>query len=134
MLFRSTLSVIGHTTVGTAVPACQTCHQSAQYTGMLVGASMSAQGDDRPTKYDSSHPASGDCSSCHTTAPTFASDLTGGGKPANHIPTSAPCIQCHTTAGNNAVYSVTGVHQGVTGCLACHGAGTGPFEIGRAHV
>ena len=39
----------------------------------------------------------------------------------NHIPTSAPCAQCHTTAGNNALYSFPGTHQGVTGCLTCHG-------------
>src|SRR5215467_7889258 len=123
-----TLSVAGHTTVATAVPACQTCHQSAQFLGMLVGASMTAQGDDRPIKYDSSHPTSGDCGGCHTTTPTFLSDLNGGsGKPANHIPTSAPCTQCHTTAGNYALYSVTGVHQGASSCLGCHGAGTGPF-------
>src|SRR5207247_5640465 len=28
----------------------------------------------------------------------------------------------HTTVGNNALYSVTGTHQGVTGCLTCHGS------------
>src|SRR5215469_9721867 len=123
-----TLNATGHTTVATAVTACETCHQSAQFLGMMVGASMKAQGDERPTKYDSGHPSSGDCGSCHTTTPTFASDLNGGaGKPTNHIPTSAPCTQCHTTSGNYAVYSVTGTHQGVTGCLSCHGAGTGPF-------
>jgi hypothetical protein len=43
-----------------------------------------------------------------------------GVKPANHIPTSATCSQCHTTAGNFALYSVTGTHQGVTDCLSCH--------------
>src|SRR5439155_6677250 len=64
----------------------------------------------------------GDCNGCHTTTPTFASDVTGAGKPANHIPTSAPCAQCHTSAGNYAAYSVTGTHQGVTGCLTCHGS------------
>src|SRR5207247_2183439 len=65
--------------------------------------------------------------SCHTTAPTFLSDVTAGGKPANHIPTSAPCAQCHTTAGNYALYSVTGTHRGVSGCLTCHGPTVGPF-------
>src|SRR5207249_1120757 len=44
------------------------------------------------------------------------------GKPSNHIPTTAACAQCHTTAGNFALYSVTGTHQGVTGCLTCHGS------------
>src|SRR5258708_24091843 len=32
-----------------------------------------------------------------------------------------PISQCHTTAGNYVIYSVTGTHQGVTGCLSCHG-------------
>src|SRR5207245_10140061 len=54
-------------------------------------------------------------------------DQTGSAKPANHIPTSAPCAQCHTTAGNSALYSVTGTHQGVTDCLSCHGPTVGPF-------
>ena len=95
---------------------------------MVAGTNTTA-GDSRPTTtLDAGHPTSGECSSCHTTTPTFASDLNGGaGKPANHIPTSAPCTQCHTTAGNYALYSVTGVHQGVSSCLACHGPGTGPF-------
>src|SRR2546429_861975 len=48
--------------------------------------------------------------------------MTVSAKPANHIPTTAPCAQCHTTAGNYALYSVTGTHQGVTGCLSCHGS------------
>src|ERR1700686_4679979 len=47
--------------------------------------------------------------------------------PTNHIPTTAVCAQCHTTAGNYAVYSSPGTHQGVSGCLTCHGPSTGPF-------
>ena len=46
--------------------------------------------------------------------------MTGGSKPANHIPTSAPCTQCHTTANNYALYSVTGTHQGVSQLPICH--------------
>jgi hypothetical protein len=38
-------------------------------------------------------------------------DMTGGNKPANHIPTNAPCAQCHTTANNYALYSVTATHR-----------------------
>jgi hypothetical protein len=122
-----TLSVVGHTTVATAVTTCQTCHQSAQYLGMVAGTNTAA-GDSRPTAtLDAVHPATGDCSGCHTTTPTFGSDMTAGSKPANHIPTSAPCAQCHTTASNYALYSVTGTHQGVTSCLSCHGQGVGPF-------
>jgi hypothetical protein len=115
-----TLNVAGHTTVaGAGVAGCQGCHESAPYLGMV--ASTNVAGDSRPgSTLDKNHPTSGDCNSCHTTTPTFASDQTGNAKPANHIPTTAPCAQCHTTPGNNSVYSVTGVHQGVTGCLTCH--------------
>ena len=123
-----TLNVAGHTTVATAVSGCQTCHESAGFSGMMVGSSISAPGDARP-KYDGNHPPTGDCNICHTTTPTFGSNQTGNAKPANHIPTGVPpysgtvpaCTQCHTTPGNNAVYSVAGVHTGVTACLACHG-------------
>lgn len=122
-----TLTVGGHTTVAAAVSSCETCHETAPYVGMLASTATTA-GDSRPTALDKSHPTSGDCSGCHTTTPTFATDQSGGSsKPANHIPTSAPCAQCHTTAGNYAVYSVSGVHQGVTGCLTCHGPTVGPF-------
>ncbi|MBV8803428.1 MAG: hypothetical protein JO042_00250, partial [Sinobacteraceae bacterium] len=115
-----TLTTTGHTSIASVVPACQTCHEAAPYLGMLVSTATSA-GDSRPTALDKNHPTSGDCASCHTTTPTFASDVAGGGKPANHIPTNAPCAQCHTTPGNYALYSVTGTHQGLTNCLSCHG-------------
>ena len=114
-----TLNVAGHTTVAAAVSGCQSCHESAPYVGMLASTATAA-GDSRPTAFDKVHPTSGDCNGCHTTTPTFATDQTGSAKPANHIPTTAPCAQCHTTAGNNALYSSTGVHQGVTACLSCH--------------
>ena len=115
-----TLNVAGHSTVAGKVPACTTCHESAPYVGMIASTSSSA-GDSRPNAtLDKSHPTTGDCSGCHTTSPTFTTDQTGNAKPANHIPTNAPCAQCHTTAGNNALYSVTGTHQGVSNCLSCH--------------
>jgi hypothetical protein len=115
-----TLSIAGHTTVAAAVPGCQTCHETAPYQGM-VASSASAAGDSRPTAFDKGHPTTGDCGGCHTTTPTFATNVTAAAKPANHIPTNAACTQCHTTAGNYALYSVTGTHQGVTSCLGCHG-------------
>src|SRR5207248_3341716 len=120
-LTAPTLSVAGHTTVAAAVAACQTCHETAPYLGMMVS-SATAWGDSRPQAFDKVHPATGDCSGCHTTTPTFATDMTQSAKPANHIPTTAACTQCHTTASNYAAYSVTGTHQGVTGCLSCHGS------------
>src|ERR1700730_16186038 len=116
-----TLGVAGPATVAAAVAACQTCHESAPYVGMIAS-SASTAGDSRPTALDKIHPTSGDCNGCHTTAPTFASDVTGGAKPSNHIPTTAACAQCHATAGNYALYSSPGTHQGVTGCLTCHGS------------
>src|SRR5205814_797626 len=74
------------------------------------------------------NPPSGGCCDSHlTTATTSPSHVPAAGKPSNHIPTTAPCAQCHTTAGNFALYSVTGTHQGVTGCLTCHGPTVGPF-------
>ena len=124
-LTSPTLSVAGHTTVATAVAACQTCHETAPYVGMIAS-SAGAWGDSRPTAFDALHPTTGDCGGCHTTAPTFGLNTTSG-MPANHIPTSAPCGQCHTTAGNYAAYSLTGTHQGVTSCLSCHGPTVGPF-------
>src|SRR5207253_1491932 len=120
-LSAPTLSVAGHTTVAARVAACQTCHESAPYLGMIAS-SATAWGDSRPQAFDKVHPATGDCNGCHTTTPTFMTDQTGNAKPANHIPTTAPCAQCHTTTGNYAAYSVTGTHQGVTGCLSCHGS------------
>jgi hypothetical protein len=116
-----TLTVPGHTTVAAAVTACSSCHETAPYVGMIASTATAA-GDSRPTALDKNHPTSGDCGTCHTTTPTFGSDITTSAKPANHIPTSAACTQCHTTAGNYAAYSVTGTHQGVTGCLSCHGS------------
>src|SRR5205823_5280606 len=127
-----TLSVAGHTTVATAVAACQTCHESAPYVGTMAS-SATAWGDSRPQAFDKVHPATGDCSGCHTTTPTFATDMTQSAKPANHIPTTAACTQCHTTASNYAAYSVTGTHQGVTGCLSCHGSTVATTFTNIAH-
>src|SRR5207248_2653019 len=99
------------------------CHETANFVGMHPSTDTAA-GDSRPSaKLDSLHPTTGDCSQCHDTT-TFSQSAS---RPANHIPTSAPCLQCHTTAGNYALYSVTATHQGVTGCLSCHGSNTGPF-------
>src|SRR5207302_4328994 len=36
-LTAPTLSVAGHTTVAAGVAACQTCHESAPYLGMIAG-------------------------------------------------------------------------------------------------
>src|SRR5207302_945061 len=124
-LASPTLTVAGHTTVAAAVAGCQTCHEGASYLGMVVGTGTLA-GDSRPTAaLDAAHPSTGDCNGCHITTPTFATTVTGGSKPTNHIPTNAGCAVCHTTAGNYAAYvmGATG-HAGITtGCAQCHGPG-----------
>ncbi|HMC68726.1 MAG TPA: hypothetical protein VKJ07_06190, partial [Mycobacteriales bacterium] len=108
------LTVAGHATIAAAgVAGCQGCHETAPYSGMIAS-SATAWGDARPQAFDKAHPATGDCNGCHTTSPTFATDIAQSAKPANHIPTTAPCTQCHTTAGNYAQYSSPGTHQGVT--------------------
>ena len=95
---------------------CASCHETAAYLGMHPSTNTTAA-DSRPNAtLDKNHPVTGDCGQCHDTT-TFANSAL---RPANHIPTNAPCVQCHTTAGNYALYSVTGAHQGVTGCLTCH--------------
>ncbi len=80
-----TLSIAGHDTIASVVPACQTCHETAPYVGMLASTATAA-GDSRPTAFDKAHPTSGDCNGCHTTHPDFAANVTQSGKPANHIP------------------------------------------------
>ncbi len=116
-------ATINHPAV--AAFTCASCHETANFLSMHPSTSSKA-GDSRPppgATYDPSHTTSGDCGQCHD-ATTFLSSAL---RPANHIPTSAPCSQCHTTPGNYALYSVTGVHRGVTSCLACHGPNAGPF-------
>jgi predicted CXXCH cytochrome family protein len=91
-----------------------------------------AWGDSRPQAYDRSHPSTGDCSGCHTTSPTFATNQSGtAAKPANHIPTNAACGQCHTTAGNYGAYvmGATG-HAGITNnCAQCHAYGLSFYNM-----
>src|SRR5207302_9101710 len=108
-----TLNAAGHTTATGAGLACATCHETAPYLGMIPSTSTVA-GDSRPNAaLDSRHPTTGDCGACHVQTPTFGTNLLPTtAKPANHIPTAAACAQCHTTAGNFALYSVTGAHQG----------------------
>ena len=120
-----TLTVAGHTTVAGQVPACMTCHETAPYVGMIASTST-VVGDSRPNAtLDKSHPTTGDCNGCHTAVPVFASNVTNGVKPSDHIPTNAPCTQCHAKAGDYSVYAMgpTG-HTGITkNCATCHAYG-----------
>ena len=74
-------------------------------------------------------PPPADCGACHTTTPTFANNQLSTALPTGHIPIAPPtyaaqpaCATCHTTAGDFTHYSVSAVHQGVNGCIACHGS------------
>ncbi len=100
----------------------------AQYTGFQTRPLASA-GTYRVA--DAAHPATGDCSQCHSGTNFF----TGTVKPAGHIPTNiATCSTCHVVAGDFSVAGLTAsgatLHTGITSnCIACHSAGTGfgPF-------
>src|SRR5205085_4436663 len=88
---------------------CASCHETGNFQGMHPSTNTAA-GDSRPpAALDRLHPATGDCSLCHNTT-SFLDPTTP--RPSNHVPTTALCSQCHTTAGNWALYSVTGTHQG----------------------
>ena len=124
-----TLTVAGHTTVARRC-SCQTCHETAPYAGMIASTAAVA-GDSRPTAFDKAHPTSGDCNGCHTTTPTFTSNVSAATKPTNHIPTNAACTQCRATAGNYALYvmGATG-HKGITSnCAQCHAYGLSFYNM-----
>ncbi|WP_201492360.1 cytochrome c3 family protein [Rubrivivax sp. A210] len=78
---------------------------------------------------DAGHPATGDCSQCHTGTSFFD----GAAKPTGHIPTNGNCSTCHIVAGDFSVAGLasnTALHTGITAnCRSCHvaGAGAGPF-------
>jgi hypothetical protein len=81
---------------------------------------------------DAAHPATGDCSQCHSSTTAFSA----AGKPAGHIVTSVPaCTTCHLVAGDYSyatgkLAALPILHTGITtGCISCHTAGTGagPF-------
>jgi hypothetical protein len=123
--------------------ACENCHSPANFGAFGPGTAMSHAGItgncaschetgltwygvtmvDRPTKaQDANHPATGECSNCHSSTASFSSGITGGNKPSNHIPTNQACTLCHTTAGNYALYVMN--HHGITSnCAQCHAAG-----------
>jgi hypothetical protein len=122
---------------------CENCHSPTNFGAFGPGTAMSHAGIagncaschelgltwygvtmvDRPTAaQDSLHPATGECSNCHSSTVSFSQGITGGNKPVNHIPTTQVCTLCHTVTGNFAVYTMN--HTGITGnCAQCHAAG-----------
>jgi hypothetical protein len=74
---------------------------------------------------DAIHPATGDCSSCHTSLTDFSAVVL----PANHIPTSTlVCTNCHTGSNYSTMPSLTNIHKYAPtnaqqgNCQLCHSA------------
>ncbi|MDE2262432.1 MAG: hypothetical protein KGL45_07920 [Gammaproteobacteria bacterium] len=103
-------AVMDHSVV--ASTPCSTCHEAGKsFAGTPVVT----------TRPPAPHPATGECSNCHTTANWNATDL-----PANHIPLPAAdagnCSLCHTNPSDYSVYVMN--HVNIAGnCAQCHGAG-----------
>ncbi|MFO1271915.1 MAG: hypothetical protein U1F50_09595 [Rubrivivax sp.] len=84
---------------------------------------------------DAAHPASGDCSQCHTSTTGFK----GVDKPANHIPynAAAACSACHTSTDYAAMPTLANIHANAqsttTNCAQCHGSGAASYAIPSAN-
>ena len=85
---------------------------------------------------DAAHPASGDCSTCHTRTDYFEGNL----KPSNHIPTAATaaCSACHKTGDFSVLPALADIHANApsttSNCAQCHGPTTAPtFAIPAAN-
>ncbi|MDE2049689.1 MAG: hypothetical protein KGJ72_01610 [Gammaproteobacteria bacterium] len=103
-------AVMDHAVV--ASMPCSTCHEAGR---SFAGTPPVT------TRPPPPHPATGECSSCHTTSNWNATDL-----PANHIPLPAAdagnCSLCHTNPSDYSVYVMN--HVNIAGnCAQCHGAG-----------
>src|SRR5579871_3052616 len=85
---------------------------------------------------DAAHPATGDCSSCHSRTDYFEGNL----KPSNHIPTSATatCANCHKSGDFSVIPALIDIHtyapSTTSNCVQCHGTTTAPtFAIPAAN-
>ncbi len=73
---------------------------------------------------DSAHPATGDCSQCHSGTDYFLGEI----KPANHIPyaSTALCTACHTSTDYSVLPTLANIHANAqsttTNCAQCHAA------------
>jgi len=77
-------------------------------------------GDSRPGRTTPSTRPLATAATVTSPADLWVEPASHGGKPTNHIPTTAVCASAIPRRQLQA-YSVTGTHQGVSGCLACHG-------------
>jgi hypothetical protein len=105
---------------------------NAQYTGFQTRP-RAAAGTFNIT--DATHPATGDCSQCHSSTMFFSS----GDKPANHIPyaAAAQCAACHTSTDYAVMPTLANIHANAesttSNCAQCHGAAAASFAIPGAN-
>jgi hypothetical protein len=103
-------AVMDHAVV--ASMPCSTCHEAGKSFAGIPPVT---------TRPPPPHPATGECSSCHTTASWNATDL-----PANHIPLPAAdggnCSLCHGNQSDFSVYVMNHVNIS-SNCAQCHGPG-----------
>jgi Cytochrome c7 and related cytochrome c len=103
-------AVMDHAVV--ASMPCSTCHEAGK---SFAGTPLVT------TRPAPPHPATGECSTCHTTANWDATDL-----PANHIPLPAAdagnCALCHSNQSDFSVYAMNHVNI-ASNCAQCHGPG-----------
>ena len=116
----------------TAYPiAPATLTSGAQYTGFQTRPRAAAG---TYNVADASHPATGDCSQCHSGTNFF----TAQDKPANHIPTAATaqCSACHTSSDFSVMPTLANIHANApsttSNCAQCHGAAAPSFAIPAA--
>jgi hypothetical protein len=81
---------------------------------------------------DAAHPASGDCSACHSSFTDFSSAVL----PQYHIPTaSVACTNCHTTSNYSTMPSFTAIHANApagtttTNCTVCHSTSNAAYYM-----
>lgn len=103
-------AVMDHAVV--ASMPCSTCHEAGKSFAGIPPVT---------TRPPPPHPATGECSNCHTTANWGANNM-----PANHIPLPAAdagnCALCHSNQSDFSVYVMNHVNIS-SNCAQCHGAG-----------
>ncbi len=107
---------------------CTSCHGAlnvpgAQYAGMVASTNTTANDTFPTATFDSAHQSyTGNCSTCHSVNPVFASNLLGAfAKPAGHIPTGAlACATCHTTPNVFTNPNLVATHTTGQACAVCH--------------
>ncbi|HSB22777.1 MAG TPA: hypothetical protein VLE94_06655 [Burkholderiaceae bacterium] len=84
---------------------------------------------------DAAHPATGDCSQCHSGFNYFTAQAT----PANHIPyaSTAQCASCHTNPDFSVMPTLANIHANAqsttSNCAQCHGDSAASFAIPAAN-